>query len=64
MNKIRTRRFLRVIADLLSQGRHQKQQYFLVRKKEPHFGLVAQHLNLVTVHENWPTKLDSKSVTS
>ena len=40
---------------------HQKQQYFLVRKKEPHFGLVVQHLDLVMVHSYWPTKCDTKS---
>ena len=59
--KIRTQRLSMFIADLLLQDHHQKQQYSLVRKKEPHFGLAVQHLDLVTVHLYWPTKRNSKS---
>ena len=49
------------IIDLLWQDHRQKQQYFLVRKKEPYFGLAVQHLDPEKVHSYWPTKCDSKS---
>jgi hypothetical protein len=51
----------RCLLDLLWQDRHRKQQYFLVRKQEPHFGPGVQHLDLEMVHSHWPAKYDPKS---